>query len=49
MGFVSYKMSDNLQLDLNGENLFDRYYVDALDGWMPSPGRTLRASATMRY
>jgi len=48
-GFVSYKVSDNLQLDLNGENLFDRYYIDALDGWMPSPGRTVRASATMRY
>jgi len=48
-GFVTYKVSDNLQLDLNGENLFDRYYVDALDGWMPAPGRTIRAGATMRY
>jgi len=48
-GFVSYKVNDNLSLDINGENLFDRYYVDALDGWMPSPGRTIRSTLTARF
>jgi hemoglobin/transferrin/lactoferrin receptor protein len=47
--FASYKVSDNVTFDLKGENLTDRYYVDALDGWMPAPGRTIRASLTAKF
>jgi hemoglobin/transferrin/lactoferrin receptor protein len=38
-----------MTFDLKGENIFDRYYVDAMNGWMPSPGRTIRASLTAKF
>ena len=47
--FLTYEVSDNVKLDLNVENVFDRYYIDALDGWMPAPGRTIRASMTASF
>jgi len=47
--FLTYEVNDNVQLDLGVENLFDRYYIDALDGWMPAPGRTIRASMTASF
>jgi hemoglobin/transferrin/lactoferrin receptor protein len=47
--FVSYKVTDDVTFDLKGENLADRYYIDALNGWMPSPGRTIRASMTATF
>ncbi|MGQ4274544.1 TonB-dependent receptor domain-containing protein [Terrihabitans sp. B22-R8] len=47
--FASYKINDEVTVDVKAENLFDRYYVDALDGWMPSPGRTIRATMTAHF
>ncbi len=47
--FASYEFTKHLKLDVQAENLFDRYYVDAMDGWMPSPGRTIRASLTTKF
>ena len=47
--FASYKVNENVTFELNAENLFDRYYIDALDGWMPSPGRTIRTELTTRF
>jgi hemoglobin/transferrin/lactoferrin receptor protein len=48
--FASYKVNDAATLDLNVENLTDRYYVDPLSlALMPSPGRTLRASMTVKF
>lgn len=47
--FASYKINDNFTMDVQAENLFDRYYVDALDGWTPAPGRTIRANLTATF
>lgn len=47
--FASFQVLDTVTLDLNAENIFDVYYVDALNGWMPSPGRTIRASLTASF
>jgi hemoglobin/transferrin/lactoferrin receptor protein len=47
--FVDYKIHDNVTLNISGENLTDRYYIDALNGWLPSPGRTIRASLTAQF
>lgn len=47
--FVTWKATDRLTLDLRGENLTDQYYVDALDGWTPSPGRTVRLNLTASF
>lgn len=47
--FASYKVNAHMTFDLKGENIFDRYYVDAMNGWMPSPGRTIRASLTAKF
>lgn len=45
--FVQWKINDSLTLDINADNLLDRYYVDALNNTdMPAPGRTIRASLT---
>ncbi|AJE45812.1 TonB-dependent receptor [Celeribacter indicus] len=40
--FVDYDLNDRTRLSLSVENVTDRYYIDALDGWTPAPGRTLR-------
>ncbi|GGE52025.1 hypothetical protein GCM10007276_31370 [Agaricicola taiwanensis] len=47
--FASVKLTKNLTLDVQAENLLDRYYIDALDGWVPAPGRTVRASLTAKF
>ncbi len=47
--FASYEVNDRLTFDLQAENLFDRYYIDAMDGWVPAPGRTVRASLTAKF
>ena len=47
--FATYKMTEQLTLDVRAENLTDRYYVDALDGWMAAPGRTIRTELTARF
>ncbi|PRX09588.1 UNVERIFIED_ORG: hemoglobin/transferrin/lactoferrin receptor protein [Martelella mediterranea] len=47
--FVDYEISDNLSLNVQAQNLFDRYYVDSIDGWVPAPGRTIRANLTARF
>lgn len=47
--FASYKLNDNLTVDVQAQNLFDRYYIDAMDGWNPAPGRTVRASLTAKF
>ncbi|QRM45765.1 TonB-dependent receptor [Rhizobium sp. BG4] len=47
--FATYKVNDNVSLDFQAENLTDRFYVDALDGWNPSPGRTFRATLTAKF
>ncbi|NSL70632.1 hypothetical protein C6Y62_02210 [Hyphomicrobium sulfonivorans] len=48
-GFASYEFNDNTTFSLNVENLTNRYYVDALNGWMPSPGRTVRLGMTAKF
>jgi hemoglobin/transferrin/lactoferrin receptor protein len=47
--FASYQVNDNLKMDVQAENIFDRYYIDALDGWTPAPGRTIRANLTATF
>ncbi|OCW58370.1 hypothetical protein AWJ14_13650 [Hoeflea olei] len=48
--FASYKVNDNLQLEVAVDNVTDVYYMDALTlGLMPSPGRTFRASLTAKF
>ncbi|WP_339139231.1 TonB-dependent receptor [Kerstersia gyiorum] len=48
--FGSYKINDNLSVDLNIDNFTDRYYLDALSlGLIPAPGRTARMSLTLQY
>ncbi|MBI1649579.1 TonB-dependent receptor [Hyphomicrobium sulfonivorans] len=48
--FSSYKINDNLVVDLSAENLFDRFYVSPMAvAEIPSPGRTLRAGFTAKY
>jgi len=47
--FATYEFNDNTTFSLNVENLTDRYYIDALNGWMPSPGRTARASVMLKF
>lgn len=48
--FGSFKVNESLQVNLSAENLFDRYYVDALaNSAIAAPGRTWRASVTARF
>jgi iron complex outermembrane receptor protein len=44
---VDYAISDQIEIGVGGRNLFDDYYT-LTDGF-PEPGRTLFASARMRY
>lgn len=47
--FGQWKFSDDVTFDVSVENLFDRYYVDALNNSpLPSPGRTFRAAFTAK-
>ncbi|MDC7787648.1 TonB-dependent receptor [Rhodoplanes sp. TEM] len=48
--FVQWKIDDNLTLDITGDNLLDRYYVDALGSTeLPAPGRTIKATLTGKF
>lgn len=47
---VSYKLNQNVRFELTGDNLTDKYYMDALTlGLMASPGRTIRGSVTFNF
>jgi hemoglobin/transferrin/lactoferrin receptor protein len=47
--FATWKINDTLTLDVNAQNLFDAYYVDALNNTdMPAPGRTIRGTLTAK-
>ena len=47
--FASYDLTDSTSLDLRVENVTDRYYVNALDGWTPAPGRTVRLNLSAQF
>ncbi len=48
--FASYKLNDNFSFNASIENMFDRYYLDAMsEALTPSPGRTFRLSTTARF
>jgi len=48
--FGSYEIDEHLRVDTSIENLFDRYYLDAISAaTVPSPGRTLRSSLTFKF
>ncbi len=48
--YGSYKVNENATLDFAVDNLTDRYYVDALSAvGVPAPGRTFRASFTVKF
>lgn len=47
--FGQWKINDTLTLDVGVQNLFDAYYVDALNNTdMPAPGRVIRGSLTAK-
>jgi len=48
--FASWQASTRLAVDVNVDNLTDRYYLDPLAlGVMPAPGRIMRLAVTWRY
>lgn len=48
--FMTYKLTDNISLEVTAENLTDIYYVNPLsNGFMPSPGRTIRMGMTGKF
>lgn len=52
--FGSYRLSDTTTMSFTVDNLFDRYYVDALSlgegaAILPSPGRTIRVNLVSRF
>ncbi|CAL4870015.1 Vitamin B12 transporter BtuB (plasmid) [Asticcacaulis sp. MM231] len=48
--FTSYKLNDQMAVDLNIDNLTDEYYLDPLSlAVVPAPGRTVRLALTYRY
>ncbi|MGV6493236.1 TonB-dependent receptor domain-containing protein [Stenotrophomonas rhizophila] len=48
--FASWQASEQFAVDLNVDNLTDRYYLDPLAlGVMPAPGRIVRLALTYRY
>lgn len=48
--FASWQASEQFAVDLNVDNLTDRYYLDPLAlGVMPAPGRIVRLALTWRY
>jgi len=47
--FGQWKINDTLTLDVGVQNLFDAYYVDAINNTdMPAPGRVIRGSLTAK-
>lgn len=48
--FGSYEINENLRADFAVDNLFDRYYVDALNNLaQPGPGRTVKFGLTGKF
>lgn len=48
--FATAKITDQVTLDANIDNLTDRYYLDPLSlAVVPAPGRTFRLALTYRY
>lgn len=48
--YASYRLRENLSIELAGTNLTDRYYVDpATRSTMAAPGRTLKLSLTGKF
>lgn len=48
--YASYRVNDNLSLDLGINNITNRYYIDPLARVMqPAPGRTIKAGLTARF
>ena len=48
--YASYKVNENLQLELVGTNITDRYYLDPLTrSSMPAPGRTIKLGFTAKF
>jgi hemoglobin/transferrin/lactoferrin receptor protein len=48
--FLTYKVNENFTVNASVENIFDLYYLDAMtEALTPSPGRTFRMSATVRF
>ena len=48
--FASWQATEKVAVDLNVDNLTDRYYLDPLAlGVMPAPGRVMRLALTYRY
>ena len=48
--YASYKVNENLQLELVGTNITDRYYLDPLTrSSLPAPGRTIKLGFTAKF
>ncbi|WP_052063869.1 TonB-dependent receptor domain-containing protein [Nitrincola sp. A-D6] len=48
--YASYKVNDNIDIELTGTNLTDQYYVDPITrSMMAAPGRVLKLSLTMNF
>lgn len=48
--FASYKVDDMVSFNLSVENVFDRYYLDAIaTALVPAPGRLMRLGATVKF
>lgn len=48
--YINYKLNENIEFELVGTNLTDRYYLDPLTrSSMPAPGRTIKLGMTARF
>lgn len=48
--FASYKFDDMVSFNVSVENVFDRYYLDAITtALVPAPGRMMRLGATVKF
>ena len=48
--FASYKVDDMVTFNASIENMFDRYYLDAIaTALVPAPGRMMRLGATVKF
>lgn len=48
--YVDYNLTKDIKLELTGENLTNRYYLDPLTrSMMPAPGRTVRFGVTAQF
>lgn len=49
-GFITYKINDDIQVELSGTNLTNQYYLDPLSRTlMPAPGRAFIAKAEVKF